>query len=299
MQTNSSSNDNFNLLRTVKQLCTTHVRDPLDFEKIKRWLNQFEGEEERRLGLLILRFLVFRTSKQMVSSLRQGLQKAARHYHPNGIPIETTHWKDILTGEAGTLKFYFGPPSHEFSPPGKRGDLVTRLVRECITVPNTSLINPASITNLSSRERFIIVDDASYTGEQLIDFFSSTDGIRMLRNIPQVGIVLGLAHTKALDALESAYPQIPVFYGELITEEECFERMAQTWVVDGWWGYDSTTPFDLYMDIVDRKAKFQDPKPLGFGSIGCMVAFWHLKAPDDALQLLWGRSETWEPLFER
>lgn len=38
--------------------------------------------------------------------------------------------------------------------------------------------------------------------------------------------------------------------------------------------------------------------PLGYGNLGCLIAYDH-GIPDDSLQLLWDKSESWNPLVAR
>ncbi len=299
MDINFTANDDLNLTRTIKDLCLSHIRSPLAFEEVKAWLKQFDSGPEKRLALLILRFLVFRTNEQLTSSLRQALKSAAVHFWPSHLDSKR-HWKEVYDTKLSGISFSFGPPSHENTPPGKSGHVVTRLIEPCLDQKPIYQEYPKNVGVLKDNERFLVVDDAAFTGNQLNNFFLSEEGERLVRNVPRVGIVLGLVHEKALRSFRSEQRDIEIFYGEIITESECFESMAKMWEEKGWWGFDDCTPFEVYMDIIEKKAKFDNDAPLGFGSLGCMVSFGHgKKAPDDSLQLLWDSSRTWAPLFSR
>jgi len=294
----SSPSDQLNLKRTVKQLCASKVRYPLNSERVRRWLNQFDEGSEKQIALLILRFLLYRNSSQLSSSLKQAFKNAASHFMPTSLKPSKTGWKSVLSGQAGALDFLYGPPNHAYTKPGKSGEIISRLVKSCIPIRSEQLSYPKDITQLQSRERFLLIDDATYTGQQLIDFIADSASF-MRRNNNSTGIVVAIAHQKALGQIKKSYPHIPVFYGELITENECFPKMCSDWVKSGLWSTEyNISPMEQYLEIVKHKGKFSLDEPLGYGGLGCLTAYEH-GVPDDTLQLLWDKSESWQPLFER
>lgn len=289
----SLSNDEIKLKQAIKLLCSTGVRRPLQFERIKTWLNQFDSGPEQALGLLILRHLIYRTHDQIESTLAQALRHTAMHFVQDEKNRQERHWYDILTGGTG-LSFSFGPPSHQNTVPGKSGEVIIRLLKNKLKIPSQLICYP-EVSQLSPNERFILVDDGTFTGEQLsnyIDAFSS-----WFHTPGQTGIVVSIAHQTALDNLSKQYPNIPVFYGEKITKQDGLEALSQTWIDSGRWKYEHVTPIEVYEHVAQAKAGFA-AAPLGFGSLGLMVAYEH-GVPDDSLQLLWNESATWMPLFDR
>lgn len=289
----SLSTDEIKLKQAVKLLCSTGIRRPLQFERVKTWLNQFDSGPEQALGLLILRHLIYRTHDQIESTLAQALRRTAMHFVQTENDRRELHWHDILTGETG-LSFSFGPPAHENTVPGKSGEVIIRLLKNKLKIPS-KLISYPDVSQLSPNERFILVDDGTFTGDQLslyIDAFSN-----WFHTPGQTGIVVSIAHQKALDNLKEKYPHIPVFYGEKITEQDGLEAVSQAWIESGRWTYKDVTPIEVYKHVAQNKAKFPGA-PLGYGSLGLMVAYEH-GVPDDSLQLLWEESSTWTPLFDR
>lgn len=289
----SLSTDEIKLKQAVKLLCSTGVRRPLQFERIKTWLNQFDAGPEQALGLLILRHLIYRTQDQIESTLAQALRHTAMHFVQVEKDRRERHWHDILTGGTG-LSFSFGPPSHHNTAPGTSGEVIVRLLKNKLKIPSTQIFYP-DVSQLAPNERFLLIDDGTFTGEQLsnyIDVFSS-----WFHTPGQTGIVVSIAHQKALDNLLEKYPKIPVFYGEKITEQDGLEALSQVWIESGRWMYEQVTPIDVYLHIAHNKAKFS-VAPLGFGGLGLMVAYEH-GVPDDSLRLLWDQSPTWAPLFDR
>lgn len=288
--------DDVNLKKIIKLLCTTKIRQPLSFEQTKAWLKQFDQGPELTLALLILRFLIYRTSDQLTSSLEQALKSATKYFTNQSHLSETYDWREILNGTSGELDFYFGPAKHEYTAPGKSGEIITRLLKSYIGLDSSKLSYPNQFTKLNLKERYFLVDDGIYTGHQLNDFIQLHGSF--MASCSQTGIVVALAHDSGIELLKSNYPHIPVFCGEKITSKNCFEAISEEWIEDKIWPYNGITPLGQYLEIVKNKARFEKEMPLGYGSLGCLIAYEH-GIPDDSLQLLWDKSESWNPLVAR
>lgn len=286
--------DQLGVERVVHALSRLNVRSPLSVERIKVWVKQFQSEEEKTLAWLILRNLIFRTNDQLLSSMRQALKQAALHFLDQVGQRETVAWTDALRGAAG-LDFYCGPPSlvqYGMGQPGKSGDVIARAINQRFGINKQF---PSGITVLGEKERFIVVDDGTYTGTQLATF---------LRNWEQdfsssrVAIAVGVAHQTACDNLRTEFPGVPLFHGELLTPESCFTALSQKWIDTKQWKYDKA-PLAVYAEVHKRAQPFKEGNEgQGYGDIGALVVFSH-GVPDDSIQLLWGISETWKPLVER
>ena len=286
--------DQLGVERVVHALSRSNVRNPLSVERIKVWVKQFQSDEEKTLAWLILRNLIFRTNEQLLSSMRQALKQAALHFLDQVGQRETVAWTDALKGAAG-LDFYCGPPSlvqYGMGQPGKSGDVIARAINQRFGINKQF---PSGITVLGEKERFIVVDDGTYTGTQLATF---------LRNWEQdysssrVAIAVGMAHQTACDNLRAEFPGVPLFHGELLTPETCFTALSQKWIDTNQWKYDKA-PLEVYAEVHKRAQPFKEGNEgHGYGDIGALVAFSH-GVPDDSIQLLWGVSETWKPLVER
>jgi hypothetical protein len=286
--------DQLALERAVRSLCKAEIRRaPLSLERAKAWINQFEGEAEKSLAWLILRHLIYRTGAQLESCLRQALKDAVTHFLKASTVGVDADWKEALAGRLAGLCFFCGPPTVDgISKPGKSGEVVTRIVSRSYKVEKWY---PHDVTNLNDDERYLIVDDGAYTGEQLISFL---DGWMDDYAQRKVGIVVGLAHQHAVEKLRERHPDVPLFYGELLTEKNSLQSLSDRWVSDGQWSHSGATPLETYRSIIHRIGPFGEAAAEGFGSLGLMVAFEH-GIPDDSLQLLWDRSANWVPLIER
>ena len=280
--------------RAVHLLSRTGVRAPLNIERIKRWIKQFQSQAEKTLAWLILRNLIFRTNEQLLSSMRQALKQATIHFVEQQGAQGKVAWGDALRGNTG-LSVSCGPPSlatRGFVPPGKSGELMARMVNQRYRIAKHF---PSEINVLAPDERFIVVDDGTYTGVQLCNFLRNWD-IDFSRR--HVVIAVSMAHKTACQALRDEFPTVPMFYGELLAPEMCFTSLCQKWVETGQWRYE-TPPIDVYAEVHRRNQPFEKGNGAGgYGNIGALVAFEH-GVPDDSIQLLWDTSPTWQPLVDR
>lgn len=286
--------DQLSLERSVRSLCKVGIRrSPLTLERVKAWVNQFDGDVEKCLAWLILRHLIYRTGPQLESSLRQAIKKAATHFLRLSTASKDADWREALAGNIQGLKFYCGPPTvSEYTLPGKSGEVITRLVNRKYKIDKWY---PSNVTTLDPDDRFLVVDDGAYTGQQLIEFL---DSWQYNYSDCKVAIVVGIAHQRAVDALRERYPTVPLFFGELLTEKNSLQCLSDRWIADRQWPHTESTPRDVYLDICFRKGQFSKPLSEGFGSLGLIVGFEH-GIPDDSLQLIWDKSLNWTPLIER
>ena len=286
--------DQLGVERAVHALSRSNVRNPLSVERIKVWVKQFQGDEERTLAWLILRNLIFRTSEQLQSSMRQALKQATLHFLDQVGRRETVAWTDALRGMA-SLDFYCGPPSlvqSGMAQPGKSGDVIARAINQRYGIRK---LYPSDIGVLTEAERFIVVDDGTYTGTQLETFLRYWDRDY---STGRIAIAVAMAHQAACDHLRTQFPAVPLFHGELLTPETCFAALSQKWIETMQWTYDET-PLEVYARVHERAQPFNEGNGgNGYGGIGALVAFSH-GVPDDSIQLLWGVSETWKPLVDR
>lgn len=295
MYENAYNYDQLLLERTVKGLSNLGIRQsPLTWEKAKRWAKQFEDGPEKALAWLILRFLVFRTTDQLESSIRQALKAAAFHFGRQIDLPEETNWRSILDGSIGELSFFCSPPTlNTFGLPGKSGELIARLVNRVFKI-NKSYAYDFSV--FQENERLLIIDDGTFTGEQLGGFLDNY--LPASQSPDKIAIIVAIAHEHAIFELTKRHPKVGVFCGETLSEIHCFEKIAYSWVQNRLWPYSEVSPLDIYKALCERHKLLNGSSALGFGSLGIMVGYEH-GIPDDSLNLLWGKSETWAPLIER
>jgi hypothetical protein len=286
--------DQLSVERAVHSLSRTGVRSPLNVERIKQWVKQFQTPEEKTLAWLILRNLIFRTNGQLQSSMRQALKQATIHFVGQLDLPEKVAWNDALKGHAG-LTFYCGPPllpTHGLTQPGKSGELIARLINQRYGVGKQY---PSDVKVLQSDERFIVVDDGTYTGVQLANFLRNWD-IDFSQG--RIAVAVAMAHKTACEHLKQEFPNVPLIHGELLTPDMCFQALSKKWFETEQWSY-QRSPLEVYDAVHKRNQPFENGNGgNGYGNIGALVAFEH-GVPDDSIQLLWGVSPSWKPLVER
>lgn len=289
--------DNTKLKEIIRKLCATKIRTPLTMERVRTWLKQFITLEEQTLALLILKNLIYRNSAQIESSLRQALKEAALHFETPETTEISYNWRGVLSNKRPLRSgkfFFFAPPIIEgVTPPGKSGELIARLLHSNFGI-DRSYQTYCGNRKLPDDEYLLIVDDGSFTGTQISEVLTRCGDL--MHGHQRGGIVLSIVHQTAINRLEIDFPDVKVFYGELLTEKDNFEQVCKSWVANKIWPHEHIDPFDLYMDIA-RRAEMPDAAA-GWGKLGLMVVYEH-GIPDNTLPLLWTRSTNWEPLFER
>lgn len=205
--------DEISLLKTIRSLCIKRIRQPMTIEQTKSWLKQFDEGPERMLGLLILRHLIFRTNGQLDSSFKQALKAAAMHFIPNDHSKEFIDWRDVLNGRVAGLDFTYGPPKQGASRPGKSGEIISRQLKFCDPLTKFKLRYPDEIRALEPNQRYLLIDDGTFTGDQLSQFLSSSEGSALTVS-NRCGIVVGIAHDEAVRSLTEEHPTVPLFFGE-------------------------------------------------------------------------------------
>jgi hypothetical protein len=176
--------------------------------------------------------------------------------------------------------------------PGKSGDVIVRAINQRYGINKQF---PSGVNVLGENERFIVVDDGTYTGTQLETFLRSWD---LDYSRGRVAIAVGMAHQTACNYLREQFPEVPLFHGELLTPETCLVALSQKWIDTQQWNFDQT-PLEVYAEVHRRAQPFKEGNEgNGYGNIGALVAFSH-GVPDDSIQLLWGASSNWKPLVER
>ena len=296
MYEETSQYDQLSIERTVKSLCSLGIRQsPLTWERARRWAKQFDDGPEKNLAWLILRHLVFRTTDQLESSMRQALKRTAQHFRMIEGLSEETEWRDMFNPIVSGLKFYCSPPfASTYTTPGESGELIARMVNRAYKIEKFYSYN---FTTFDPGERLLIVDDGSFTGEQLDSFLSNYSPAKVYP--AQIAIVLAIAHEDAIALLKRKHPLISVFCGEVLLEAHCFESMASSWIANKVWLDESSTPLDVYKSLcVKHKLGGESAACLGFGGLGVMLGYEH-GIPDDSLRILWEHSDTWTPLIER
>lgn len=279
------------LLSTIRYLSSTGIRS-ISFDEIKLWLRQFRSEEERLLGILIIRYMIYRNEDQMLSLIKSALRKLAFYYmEDDDDPF--IKWLQILNRKDKGLKFTFGPPvDREFTLPGKSGELMIRLIQQ-LGISKSSFDYPDCASILNDNDVYVLVDDAILTSDQITGILHKFSALKTLTHC---AIVVGIIHKEGLDLLNKNFPNIKIFFGEVITHEQNLIELSRYWIQKDIWYYEDD-PIEIYLNICND-CEFKDPYHLGHSNQALLLMYHH-SVPDNSLQLLWDTSEKWNPLKRR
>nr|WP_157903130.1 hypothetical protein [Cupriavidus malaysiensis] len=235
--------------------------------------------------------MLYRTNLQLASAFRQALKGAVEHFTSEMFGPNAPNWQQAIANNVPGVYFYGGPM--EASLPGKSGDLIVRYAAQTYGFRRQ---HPGQLAKLTSDERFFLVDDGLYTGDQLVNYIDRY--APFMKEGGQSAVVVAIAHEQGIAKFTARFPNIPVFAGEILKSEHGFVETALRWKSDGLWPHQDCEPLEVYLDVHKRLAKFDDDYSLGFGSLGLTVVYDH-GVPDNSLQLFWDESATWTPLRER
>lgn len=287
----------YQLKKQIQGLSDIGIRGRISYDQIKIWLRQFQTEEEILLGHLILRHLIFKDDQQMIFLLKQALRNAANHFVTN-LDRERLTWNHAICKDFNGLKFYAGPPSFHYEglgKPGKSGEIITNLLKSFF--PIDRLKYPEYFGNtLSGNEGYLLVDDAILTGNQMEEIIKKYESLLINPN-HQSALIVGLAHEQALDYLKNLFPNLKIFYGEIIRKTSSFSYLSEQWIRSSFWDYRYQHPLEI-LERVSQRADFSNKQHLGHNHQALLLAYSY-GTPYNTIQILRDTSSTWDQLLSR
>lgn len=294
-------NFNSNILqlkREIKNLCDIDLWDNLSFENVKIWLKQFQSDEEKLLGHLIVRNLIVRNDKQMTQLLLQAIRRSINYFVKEEDRYRFS-WQQILIDDYNHKKFYMGPVNFNtqgFGIPGKSGEIIIPLLRKY--VPRGRFQYPdLYVDGLRANEGYFLIDDAILSGQQIEECISRLYSRLMLTPDASSALVVGIAHEEALRYLKEKLPNLKVFYGELLKTESSFTNLCEKWINTSMWPSHYPHPMMVYEDICLR-ANFAEKHHLGHVNQALLLCYSY-GTPDNTIQILRDNSLTWSRLVSR
>lgn len=147
-------------------------------------------------------------------------------------------------------------------------------------------------------QTFLFIDDFLGTGEQFKRFVESYSMGRVFDDVYAVYAPL-VAHQNGIDYLRMLFPNLRVRAVEVLDDKYNLFSDNSIWFQD----QDGTnTPSSarlFYEELVrNRKLPIGSNNLTGFGNFAIAYSFEHA-TPDNCLPILWLRTKSWNPLFER
>jgi hypothetical protein len=285
------------LKRESHQLCKFGLRHDFSTDDFQRWATQFSGQEEQLLAYLILRYLTYRSKRQLLSSFSQALYSATNELAPS---ISHLTLVDRFNTEQG-LRVILTPVSPSgagggYVAPGGSSEVMLREVRQLLRMGSsqTGFLDQATVP--LSNEWFIAVDDAVLSGDQCVERLTCCGMTEKDEVRKRLAICVAIAHETALSTIARTFPDIRVFYGERISSENSVASYLAKWAADSDVWPSVTPPQDVYKRVLDRA--FPDRTTTSYADQDLLLAYEH-GVPDNSCALLWEKSPTWQPLFQR
>ena len=287
----------YQLKKQIQGLSDIGIRGRVRYDESKIWLKQFDSEEEILLGHLILRHLIFKNEEQMIQLLKQALRNAA-NYFVNSDDRERLNWYQAICNDYNGIKFYAGPPSFHYEgmgKPGKSGEIVTNLLKSSFSTDRLKYPEYFGGT-LNGNEGYLLADDAILTGNQMEDIINRYRNLLINEN-HQSALIVGLAHEDALQYLKNVFPNLKIFYGEIIRASSSFIQLSEQWVCSNFWDSSYCHPMEI-LERISNNANFSKKQHLGHNNQALLLAYSY-GTPDNTIQILRETSQTWNGLLSR
>lgn len=279
--------------------------------ELKRWLANFETDEEKYLAAHLLRALIYRSN----AMLKVSCQQIATFVLPNLIERKRDATIDEflvdLCSESNPLKVIFAPvePSKRSDNttdemkklPGKSGQSILRMLIKEIGLHENSTIHVDESEVMPRDIKYLIfVDDMCGTGKQFCSFYRDYK----LENVPTKKIFIPLfAHEKGIKRIHDNCPDVTVSPVEVLTSKNNFFRAELDSGQPPLWALDqSNTVHDVkafYKSLLKRY-EIEIGSPFGFGGLG-LTFFSSESTHNNGLHIFYTNlnSKNWKPLLKR
>lgn len=292
--------------------------------RLRAWLNNFSGDEEKYFAACLLDGLIYRSEVQTEALTAQVFQRALPDLCRTSLPGigQVSSWLDLFssaTDPGARLVAVLKPDD----PPGKSGDVIARLLKREFRLNQKFVVQPADCVALESTgiRTFIFIDDLLGTGNQFKDVFEKSGASSLLANSYVVYAPL-TAHIDGIGFLKTHFPTLKVCSGEQLdwshsvfhAESAVFSDSINTPHEAKRFYYEllhkRNVSFDLQAALTAMMSSatattngsaFPLPPDYrrGFGHLELAYAFHH-SVPDNCLPALWwSHSSNWNPLFDR
>ncbi len=283
-----------------QDLISHGIWDGLTNARLSVWLQNFTTPLEEYFAACVLDALIYRSDKQTIALMKQLFQRVL----PDLTRIEPPYcdpkvnWYERLKDQWNEPNIRIVPVIREFDPPTKSGPLIARFYRRHLHINHNWMIWPWKINDAISSgvNIFLFIDDFLGTGDQFkkfVEFFSLEDIIKKY----YVVYAPLVSHKIGLENLRSSLPSLKIAPVETLDEKYSLFARESLWFNDEINNPKSAENF--YYELIKIKGL---PSPgcdwRGYGKLALAYCFQHA-TPDNCLPILWHKTKTWEPLFER
>jgi len=271
--------------------------------KLRRWLSNFNTDEERYFAACVLDNLIYRSEDQTIAMMKQLLQRTL----PDLNRIDPMHlgpesnFEQILKIRTFPIdpKIRLVTVLRRTDPHSKSSPAIARFMKRKLFVDENFIIKPWEIKEKMKEgiKVFLFIDDFLGTGDQFEKFFIAEMSDALLEDAYFAYVPL-TAHFKGIERLQNTYPNLRVTAVEVLDNTHSLFHPESLCFQDGTNNPKSAKKF--YYSLLNTKNIYIDgPERRGFGSFELTYAFSHA-VPDNCLPILWWAYEkNWYPLFDR
>jgi hypothetical protein len=285
-----------------EDLIHTHVWAGIDVDRLREWLNNFDGREPRYFAARLLDSLIYRSPAQTTSLMVQQFQRVLpdlTRTAPSPLGI-VDDWIEAFASGSIDPGMRLVPVIRFEDPPTKSGPLVCRLLRRNLGLNDHWMIWPWLPEVQRALERgirvFVFVDDFLGTGKQFIKFFAPLYQILEPSDAYMAYSPLA-AYEPGIAKVRKRFPLLNVNPVERLDESHCLFHPSSLHFNDGINSPMSARQFYLgFMKTL--KPSLNRKFTLGYSELGMAFAFAHA-TPNSTLPVFWLQRPPLRPLFVR
>lgn len=267
--------------------------------RLRRWLKNFETDEDRYFAACVLDSMIYRSDEQTTSLavhlFQRSLVDLARLDPPTTGPAEG--WLDCLRGQSSPIRLVCAVKRSDFT--HKSGHLVSRLMKRQLQIRQQWISKAWELDQhvKAGGRIFVFIDDFLGTGQQFEELIQQ-ENLDWIFERAYVAYAPFVAHKEGIRYLTARYPNLRITAAETLDERHGLFNQKAKCFDDGVNTPDGAKEF--YFDLVQRKRlAVRQTELLGFGGLALAYVFEHA-VPDNNLPILWSPgSANWMPLFDR
>ena len=288
-----------------EDLINTSIWHGIHVQRLRRWLNNFETEQEKYFAACILDNLIYRSEEQTTALLKQLFQRTLPDLTRRSIsPVDTIYnWEERLKKSSTNCsvdpEIRLVTVTGRQDPPTKSAHQIARLMKRFLRIDEEWIINSWEIIENIRRniKTFIFIDDFLGTGAQFENLIYDGQLNQVLSEAYFAYLPL-TAHVQGINYLRGNFPSIHVSTTEILDETYGVFHKESACFKDGINSPQTAKKF--YYNLLRKyEISIAGPDRRGFGDLELAYIFQHA-APDNSLPILWWTdSEKWYPLFDR
>lgn len=289
-------------IHNVKDRCldliTHNIWNGIKAVDIKKWFNNFQGDEEQYFAACILDSLIYRSSDQVTALANQLFTKNIINHLNQNEPVFNDYRSLVTLLQQGKTDPFIRlvTVANKRELPGKSSDAILRLLRRKLELNASWFITPDEIDLQVKNgiKLFIFIDDFLGTGDQFLSMFDSY-GLGLSMSKVTVLYAPLVAHSTGINKLSTKYPAVKVIAGEYLDEKaNVFKYRFNDGIND------EISSKELYNSLL-KKYNFQNlPTTIqyGHGNLGLTYIFEDA-IPDSNIHILWEKTDNWYPLVTK